>query len=131
MNNSVRMAAANRIKKGTTNNIKFIKQRLKVQEQPDFNRWNTPSGASMRTYNQLDIDIQQEKLDKANAFIKANRQWKLVKVYPIEGRTDFAKYTIQKDGNLAKDFEGKQMFFDNVEQAELVCNSKNKANNLK
>jgi len=60
-----------------------------------------------------------------------NGQWKIVKVYPIEGRTDFYKYTIQSDGNLAKDFEGKEMFFENEEQAELVCKSKNKVNNLK
>jgi len=46
----------------------------------------------------------------------------LKKFFPIEGREDFYKWVIQTPNGLAKDFEGKVMYFDsfNLDQAERV-----------
>jgi len=58
----------------------------------------------------------------------------LKKHYPIEGRTDFFKWTIIATGeslnnNNAKlhtDYKGKQMYFDDKERAQYVCDAINK-----
>jgi len=58
----------------------------------------------------------------------------VTKVYPIEGRKDFFKYTIlkkgesifNKDAKLHTDFQGKEMYFDDKEQADYVCKAINK-----
>lgn len=46
----------------------------------------------------------------------------LEKRYPIEGRRDFFKWVIVTPNGLAKDFEGKEMYFDpfNFELAKSV-----------
>ena len=59
------------------------------------------------------------------------QKWKIKKVYPITGRKDFFKYTIQSNGILAKDWANKDMFFDDFEQAKVVCEAKNKVNRMK
>ncbi len=56
--------------------------------------------------------------------------YKIIKVYPIKGRTDFFKYTIQKNGVLALDFKGKEMYFDDIKHAERVCSAKNKVTRI-
>lgn len=56
------------------------------------------------------------------------------KVFPIEGRKDFFKYTIlktgesffNKDAKLHKDMNDKEMYFDDKESAQYVCNAINK-----
>jgi len=53
------------------------------------------------------------------------KKWKIKKVYPIAGRKDFFKYTIQSNGILAKDWDSKDMFFDDLKQAKEVCKAKN------
>tara|TARA_R110000822_G_scaffold307285_1_gene434222 strand:- start:776 stop:976 length:201 start_codon:yes stop_codon:yes gene_type:complete len=58
------------------------------------------------------------------------KNWKVVKVYPIENRTDFFKYTIQKNGVLALDFNKKEMYFDCLDHAKNVCKSKNKVQRI-
>jgi len=58
------------------------------------------------------------------------KKWKIKKVYPIIGRKDFFKYTIQSNGILAKDWNSKDMFFDDLKQAKVVCKAKNKVNKL-
>lgn len=52
--------------------------------------------------------------------------WKVIKVYPIESRTDFFKYTIQKDNILAKDFEKKEIFLDDKDHAQRIADAKNR-----
>ena len=59
-----------------------------------------------------------------------NKNFKIVKVYPIEKRKDFFKYTIQLDGILAKDYKENEMYFDDKKQAKRVCTAKNKVNRL-
>lgn len=52
----------------------------------------------------------------------------VVIVYPIKGRTDFFKYVIDEGSEgIAKDFDGKEMYFDDYNQACLVCDARNKA----
>ena len=46
------------------------------------------------------------------------------KHYPIENREDFFKYIIvDEKGNLYKDFENKEMYFDCLEHAKSVKES--------
>jgi len=59
-----------------------------------------------------------------------NTNFKIAKVYPIEGRKDFFKYTIQLNGILAKDYKGNEMHFDDLNHAKSVCNAKNKVNRI-
>ena len=58
------------------------------------------------------------------------QKWKIKKVYPITGRKDFFKYTIQSNGILAKDWNSKDMFFDDLKQAKIVCKAKNKVSRM-
>lgn len=51
------------------------------------------------------------------------------KVFPIEGRKDFFKYVIDENGQIAKDYKEKEMYFDDKSQAVLVCNARNKVRN--
>ena len=50
----------------------------------------------------------------------------LEKFFPIEGREDFYKWVIQTPNGLAKDFEGKVMYFDsfNLWHAQEVMKAK-------
>ena len=50
------------------------------------------------------------------------------KVYPIKGRKDFFKYVIIEKGKKAKDFAGKEMYFDNKANADDVKNAINRVN---
>jgi len=59
-----------------------------------------------------------------------DQKWKIKKVYPIAGRKDFFKYTIQSSGILAKDLNSKDMFFDDLKQAKVVCKAKNKVSRI-
>ena len=49
------------------------------------------------------------------------------KYYPIEGREDFFKYVVLKDGEIARGFQGNKrdvpMYFDKLCDAEKVCNA--------
>lgn len=56
---------------------------------------------------------------------------KVEKIYPLEGRTDFIKYVIMNNGEMAKDFENKVIYFDefNLEQANIVCKAINRVSN--
>jgi len=58
------------------------------------------------------------------------KNWKVIKVYPIENRKDFFKYTIQKEGILAKDFNKKEMYFDDLKHAKDVSRAKNKVQRI-
>lgn len=51
---------------------------------------------------------------------------KVKKVYPIKGRKDFYKYVILNDGKIAKDFQGKQMYFNAKKDANYVANAQRK-----
>ena len=62
---------------------------------------------------------------------------KIKKVYPIKGRRDFYKYVIidkgsifDKNAIIAKDFLGKEMYFDDVHQANRVCEARNKVKRI-
>lgn len=59
-----------------------------------------------------------------------DQKWKIKKVYPLTGRKDFFKYTIQSNGILAKDLYDKDMFFDDLKQAKVVCKAKNKVDRM-
>jgi hypothetical protein len=61
---------------------------------------------------------------------KIQKKWKVVKVYPLENRKDFYKYTIQKNGVLALDFYKNEMYFDCVHQAKRVMKAKNKVEKI-
>lgn len=54
------------------------------------------------------------------------------KVYPIKGRKDFFKYMVtdesiyKEDAKPCIDFEGREMYFDDKEQAQRITDSRNK-----
>ena len=55
------------------------------------------------------------------------------KVYPIEGRKDFFKYVLKdKNGNIKKDYQGKEMYFDewDLDNAKSVKKSIETVNQL-
>ena len=52
------------------------------------------------------------------------------KVYPIEGRKDFYKYVIIENKQLCKDYRKKEMYFDCIEQAKMVCDARNRVKRI-
>lgn len=66
-----RIQAARRVKATAKANIDFLKERIRKQNEPGFNRYATASGAAMRIYYQADIDEQQAKLDRAKEIINS------------------------------------------------------------
>ena len=52
-------------------------------------------------------------------------QSEVVKVFPIKDRTDFFKYVVMYNGEITKDFDGKEMYFDSFFLAENVCKAQN------
>ena len=56
------------------------------------------------------------------------KQIEVKKVYPIEGRTDFFKFVVMDNGQIAKGFHGNsndaEMYFDNKEDAKRVADAR-------
>jgi hypothetical protein len=50
-------------------NILFFKERIELQATPDFVTGDYNGGRVM-TYNQANIDLEQEKINKAEALLK-------------------------------------------------------------
>ena len=46
------------------------------------------------------------------------------KVYPIKGRRDFFKYVVMDAGKIAKDFRGKEMYFNLKADADRVAKAR-------
>jgi hypothetical protein len=59
--------AAQRLSAQYRKNISFMEERMKIQEEPGFDR-HAP-GFPIRTYNQIEIDIEKEKLLLAESFL--------------------------------------------------------------
>lgn len=70
-------------------NINFIEERIRIQKQEGFSRIGL-SGASIRTYSHLDIEIYQNKID----FILANlEETKIAReIKSAEGSANQFKY---------------------------------------
>ena len=70
---NARLESARRLLDISKQNLDFIQERIAIQEAPGFCRYDTPSGASMKTYSQLDID---KELDRIFACIQIIESYK-------------------------------------------------------
>jgi len=69
MDNNKRLQIAYKVEKRSKENVEFLKERIRLQNEPNFNRVSSISGGSVRIYSQLDIDEQQEKVGLARKVI--------------------------------------------------------------
>jgi len=72
MNNEIKLDAAIKLADTLEKNVAFLKERIEIQNQPDFTRWITPH-VQCRTYNEFDVQTEEWKLKKVNELIERLR----------------------------------------------------------
>ena len=68
---NARLESARRLLEVSKQNVEFIQKRIAIQNEPGFNRYDTPSGASVRIYIQLDIDKELDRIFACNQIIES------------------------------------------------------------